>query len=79
MTRLEHVLFVVRQVILFLLGIGVILDAIITKGSNGVELAIGAVLLGLGPVETRLMGLPSQAPAGRSGSLPSSQTFPPET
>lgn len=43
-----------RQTILFLLGVAVILDAVISPGTNAATLAAGLVLVGLAPLDRYL-------------------------
>jgi hypothetical protein len=47
-----------RQVVVFLLGVGVILDAIWTAGTHVTELIAGLVLIGMVPLDSLMNRLP---------------------
>lgn len=47
-----------RQVLVFLLGVAVIIDGLVTEGTHVSELLVGVFLLGLVPIDALLDRLP---------------------
>jgi hypothetical protein len=54
MQTIREVFTLVRQVIVFVLGVGVIIDAIVTSGTHVTELVVGLILIGVLPLESLL-------------------------
>ena len=47
-----------RQVVVFMLGVAVIIDSLVTEGTHVTELLVGVFLLGLVPLDSLLERLP---------------------
>lgn len=58
MERTQQLVALLRQLLLFLLGVAVILDAVVNSDTPIAQLIVGLVLLGLVSVDTFLGTLP---------------------
>ena len=55
--RAAYVALLIRQVVLFMLGVGLMIDAVVQTGDHDFQLTVGLILVGLVPVDIFLSRL----------------------